>query len=64
MIMYIYYFILYLHSNGGGGGERVLWMIVASILQDSTISKNVSIIIYSGDITMSALDCLQGVKVM
>ena len=37
------------YCNSGGGGERVLWLIISSLLSDEEISKNLLILVYTGD---------------
>lgn len=39
--------LLSLFSDSGGGGERVLWMMIAGILQSSTIFPLIELVIYS-----------------
>ncbi len=52
-----------MHSNGGGGGERVLWMIVKTLLSRPQFKDKVEIVIYSGDLGISPQDSIKNVKV-
>ena len=37
------------YCNSGGGGERVLWMMILSLLSHKILSDKFRIVVYSGD---------------
>jgi ALG11 mannosyltransferase N-terminus len=59
------YDLLYVpHSDSGGGGERVLWVFVYAILNDSTAGESKrKVAIYTGDVGRTKQQILDNVKV-
>ena len=51
-------FIGFFHPNcsSGGGGERVLWLMVCSLLREKNSCNNVDIVIYTGDLDSNEVD--------
>lgn len=37
------------YCNSGGGGERVLWLMISSLLTCEEIAKRIRILVYTGD---------------
>lgn len=51
------------YCDSGGGGERVLWIMIASLLQNKQINNQIIISIYTGDIGKNKEKILSNVKV-
>lgn len=51
------------YCNNGGGGERVLWILVANLLQDESLKQFTCIYIYTGDTDRTPLEIIENVKV-
>jgi hypothetical protein len=52
------------YCDSGGGGERVLWIMVAALLQNKKINEQINISIYTGDIGKNKEKILSNVKVI
>jgi alpha-1,2-mannosyltransferase len=57
----IFFKCLLCASDSGGGGERVLWMLIAALLNSKPLEKRVKIVIYSGDTLKSRDEILRNV---
>jgi alpha-1,2-mannosyltransferase len=56
--------IFHPHCDQGGGGERVLWMMVAAILNNNDIAKTVQIVIYCADKDKTKDEVVANVQVL
>lgn len=50
------------YCNNGGGGERVLWIMISSILKNIDLHDKTKIVVYTGDINKSKDQILENVK--